>query len=150
MDESEFKKTHRSVNETPCAFAKAILRRCGQCSRARKLLIAERESVACNSPAAQQQCEALKGLLREKALFALQIKETDEPLPHGKEIKAQCGGLIGLRDVLAAAAVASGGLDDIHGMVTAAAEHYGDLESLPFTQVMRGVVHYQTRRRERR
>ena len=149
MDESEFKKTHRSVNETPCAFAKAILRRCAQCSRSRKLLIAERESVGCNSPGAQQQCNSLKQLLRGKALFALQVKEADEPLPHGKEIKAQCGGLIGLRDVLAGEDVESGGLDDINDMVTAAVEHYGDLESLPYTEVVRGVVHYQARRRDR-
>lgn len=144
MDEKEFQRTHRSVNETPCVFAKALLRRCAGCSRSRKLLIAERETMACNSPAAHLQCETLLGLLREKALFALQIREADGPLPHGKEIKVQCGGLQGLRALLDAEAEP---VEDVHELVVALLARYGSLEPLPYSEVVRAVVHFQSRKR---
>ncbi len=104
MDEQEFKTAFYQVNERPCPFTKAVLTRCAGCSRAQKVLIAERESITCLSPAAHARCAALMPTWREKALFALKLTHVADKLPHGKEIKVQCGGLRGLSDALGDAA----------------------------------------------
>ena len=37
MEENEFKNTYADYNSNPCAFYKAVLRRCAGCSRAQKV-----------------------------------------------------------------------------------------------------------------
>jgi hypothetical protein len=145
MDEKEFKATYRDYNDRPCVFAKALLSRCAGCSRAEKLNIAEREAMACNSDAAWQQCQVLLPLLRNNALFALRLTHIEGPLPHGKEIKVQCGGLLGLRAALEPAA--EGPVTDVYSLVAAAAADFGGLQSLPYGELVKVVVSYQPRKR---
>lgn len=145
MDEREFKKAYSEVNDRPCVFAKAILRRCAGCSRSQKVFIAEREAVACQSPRGHQRCSALVEQLRENALFALRLKEIDGPLPHGKEMKVECGGLLGLRSV--AEGEDAEHVDDIDALVTVSLERWGGLEHLPYSRIAQWVVKYQPRRR---
>lgn len=147
MDETEFKATYRDYNERPCIFAKALLSRCAGCSRAQKLNIAEREAVACKSEAALQQCRELLPLLRAKALFALKLTHIEGALPHGKEIKVQCGGLFGLR--AAQAPTLEGPVTDIYSLITAAVADYGGLPSLPYSEIVKAVVSYEPRKRGR-
>ena len=145
MDENEFKKTFRTVNNAPCIFAKAILRRCCGCSRSQKLFIAEREAVACKSPGGRQRCEGVLEVLRDKATFALKLSHIDYPLPHAKELKVQCGGMLGLE---ASLTQQSGEVvDDIHQLLEQAFEQYGAADSLPYTEVMRAITAYQSRKK---
>lgn len=145
MDETEFKQTYTEYNDRPCVFAKALLARCAGCSRAQRLNIAEREAMACTSAAAWRQCGELLPLLRSNALFALRLTHADGPLPHGKEMKVQCGGLRGLRAALAPAA--EGPVTDVYGLVTAATVEFGSLTALPFGAIVKAIVGYEARRR---
>lgn len=147
MDEKEFKATYRDYNDSPCVFAKALLSRCAGCSRAQKLNIAEREAMACKSDAARQQCLELLPLLRSKALFALRLTHVEGPLPHGKEMKVQCGGLRGLRAALEPDA--DGLVADVYGLVSQAAATFGGLAALPYGEIVKVVVGYQPRKRDR-
>lgn len=147
MDETEFKATYRDYNDRPCVFAKALLARCAGCSRAQKLNIAEREEMACRSEAAWNQCHALLPLLRAKALFALKLTHIEGALPHGKEIKVQCGGLHGLR--AAQEPSAEGPVTDVYSLVSAAAADFGGLEALPYGEIIKAVVAYEPRKRGR-
>lgn len=147
MDENEFKTTYRDYNERPCVFAKALLSRCAGCSRAHKLNIAEREAVACKSEQALRQCRELLPMLRAKALFALRLTHVDGPLPHGKEMKVQCGGLFGLR--AAQAPTLEGPVTDVYSLISAAVADYGDLQSLPYGEIVKAVVNYEPRKRSR-
>jgi hypothetical protein len=145
MDEKEFKKTFRDVNEAPCVFAKAILRRCCRCSRSQKLFIAEREAVACRSPGARQRCAEVLGQLRNKAMFALRLPHQEAVLPHGKELKVQCGGMLGLQQALLPEQPDADIVEDINGLLENALEDYGSVESLPYGEVVKGITSFQPR-----
>ncbi len=145
MDENEFLKTHKTVNDRPCAFSKALLRRCCGCSRSQRLLIAEREVMACRSPAAHERCSALVDTLRQKALFSLQLTHIEGKLPHGKEIKVQCGGLLGLSKTLSAALAAEFPASDVHTLLDHAVSHYGAVEALPYGELVKAIVHFKSR-----
>ncbi len=158
MDEAAFRQARGAVNPQPCAFEKAILARCCACSLAQRQNIAERETVACGSPGAREQCAALRALLRQKSAFALQLTQVDGPLPHSKEMKVECGGLLGVQLTLVPEAAppiegpapAAQGLPlvaDVHSLVQAAAARHGALSNLPYSAIVQSVVAYRIRRR---
>ena len=147
MDEKEFKATYAGYNDRPCVFAKALLSRCAGCSRAQKLNIAEREAMACKSAEAHQICQELLPLLRAKALFALKLTHIEGALPHGKEIKVQCGGLLGLRT--AQEPSAEGPVTDVYSLISAAVADFGGLHALPYGEIVKAVVGYEPRKRRR-
>ncbi len=141
MDEREFKSAYKSTNERPCTFMKALLRRCVGCSRSQKVLIAEREAMACQSPGGQQRCSELLAAMKPKALFALRLDE-GQPLAHGKAIKLQCGGLLGLAESLGEEAV-----DDVHALIDRAVEKYGSFDAFPYSAMMPSITHFKVRNR---
>ncbi len=145
MDEKEFRKTFKDVNDAPCIFAKAILRRCCNCSRAQKLFLAEREAVACKSPGARQRCAEVLAQLHEKAIFALRLPHAESVLPHGKELKVQCGGMLGLQQALLPEQADSQTVEDINGLLENALKDYERVESLPYTEVVKGITSFQPR-----
>jgi hypothetical protein len=143
VDEKEFKATYSEVNEQPCVFAKAILTRCCRCERAQRLYIAEREAVACKSPGAHQQCAEILQAFRRKALFALRLTHLDEKLPHGKEIKVQCGGVLGLRNALNPDNEEQ---PDIHTTLARGMHVYGEIDAFPYTEIVKQITTYQARK----
>jgi hypothetical protein len=158
MDETAFRQTRGAVNPQPCAFEQAILAGCCACSLAERQNIAEREAVACGSPAAREQCAALRALLRQKSAFALKLTQVDGPLPHSKEMKVECGGLLGLQLALAPEVIPSiegpapgvQGLPlvaDVQRLVQAAAARPGALSNLPYSAIVQSVVAHRIRRR---
>jgi hypothetical protein len=58
-------------------------------------------------------------------------------------MKIQCGGLDGLKALLDADAVAP----DVRRLVRLAQERYGDLDALPFSEIVQGVAAWKARRR---
>jgi len=151
MDETAFRQARGAVNPQPCAFDKAILARCCACSLAERQNIAEREAVACSSPAAREQCAVLRALLRQKSSFALKLTQLEGPLPHSKVMKVECGGLLGVQLAVAPEAVpAAEGLPqvaDVHSLVRAAQATFGLLSNLPYSTIVQSVVAYRIRRR---
>ncbi|MGM0594094.1 MAG: hypothetical protein ACQETD_06120 [Pseudomonadota bacterium] len=145
MDEKEFKKTFRDVNAAPCVFAKAILRRCAHCSRSQKLFIAEREAVACKSPGARQRCAEVLEILHQKAIFALRLPHPETVLPHGKELKVQCGGMLGLQQALRDENGASDMIEDIHDLLEGAVTEYREVDALPYGEVVKGITRFKPR-----
>lgn len=145
MDEKEFKKTFRDFNDAPCIFAKAILRRCAHCSRSQRVFIAEREAVACKSPGARQRCAEVLAVLHEKATFALRLPQPEMVLPHGKELKVQCGGMLGLQQALLQQGEAAEVVDDIHDLLEEAIRDYSDVESFPYGEVVKGITRFKPR-----
>ncbi len=150
MDEKAFRSTFKKVNDSPCAFNKAILRRCCACGRSEKLFIAERETIGCKSPGAQQRCAELLKTLHEKSVFVLQLTHPEQTLPHNKELKVQCGGLLGLQGVVDGEGASTEKVADIHQLIDLALERYGSLERFPFSQMVQTVNQYQPRQRSSR
>jgi hypothetical protein len=143
MDESAYRAARGALNPSPCVFEKALLARCAGCSLAVNHALAEREAVRCASPVARTNCATLLALLRERSAFALKLAPGAGPLPHAVTMRLQCGGLLGVRDALAAERI------DVHALVAGAQQRWGSLADLPWSAIVPGVAAWQGRRRRR-
>jgi hypothetical protein len=132
-----------SVNPKPCAFGKVILSRHCACSNVNKRYAAEREMVACNVDAEREQCGVLLDLLRQNSAFALKLTHVTPPLPHGPEMRVQCGGLQGLQHEIDG----SEDVVDICALIAVARVKYGSLENLPYSKIVQSVVSCEVRKK---
>jgi hypothetical protein len=147
VDEDIYRETYRRLNPLPCVFEKAILRTCCRCELAQKLNLAEREAVACTRADAQKTCRSVLDAMHAKAVFAVHAPGTPGPLPHGKEIRIQCGGLLGLKEVMGVDI--PGDTIDVHALLRSALDRYGDSERLPHQDIVRVISSYRNRRQGR-
>lgn len=150
VDETEFRSTYRSINELQCAFEKAILSRRSDCSRCSRFHLADREGVGCSAESARALCADLLEQLRHNAVFVLKLTHVQGPLPHAKEIRVQNGGLLGLQRLLLSGASEAERVQDIHGLVRMARDRYGDLNQLPYSQIIQSVASFEGRARRKR
>lgn len=144
MDEHEYQKAREILNQCPCPFEKALLSSRCACAKFQRLNIAEREAASCISPVAQARCIVLLEQLYQNARFALKQSRLDGPTPHAKSMKVQCGGLLGLQAVLISEHVDKP-VENIDGLVTQALETFGELEKLPYQEIIKFISHYQVR-----
>jgi hypothetical protein len=86
------------INQLPCVFSVALGQRCAVCS----LALHDAEQLLCTQPLARATCASLHGALRDKARFALGMRNPPlSSLPGAAdEMRLQCGGLVGLREQL--------------------------------------------------
>jgi hypothetical protein len=143
MHEASFHATRQQINPLPCVFEKALLCQAAACEAAQRLALAERELVACREPLARAACGQLLTLLRQNSAFALKVRDTQRILPHAMTMKIQCGGLVGLKDLLDPEAHAP----DVLKLVRLAQAEFGALDQLPFSRIVQGVAHWQIRKR---
>lgn len=148
MDEDAFRKTLQALNRDDCPFEKAVLVCRHACRNARMIGIGERSVVGCAAPQAREKCRELLALLHSNATFALHLSDTSL-LTHGKEIRVQCGGLQGLRQALAPEDEEARTIADIFALVEQAEAHFNGLENLPFSRMVRAIVHYEVRKRRK-
>ncbi len=144
LNEGAYKATYDEKVRLSCPFEKAILSRCAECDQARKLSIAEREAVACGAMAARENCLTLHGLLHQNAAFALRTTHPDAPLPHAKEIKVQCGGLLGIQRLFDQEAALAA---NIHALTGEIQNRFGALQEVPYQEVVKEIAAYEGRRR---
>ncbi|HWS14414.1 MAG TPA: hypothetical protein VN279_16545 [Rhodocyclaceae bacterium] len=142
MDETAFRDARRALNPQPCAFERAVMAGCCGCSLALRRQISERETVACASDPARARCAELRSRLLRSAYFALRL-EAGVPVPHAKEMKAMCGGLLGLQRLIGETESPA----DVGQLVSAALRRYGDLDALPYSELMPSVAAFELRRR---
>lgn len=141
-DEDAFRLRRQSALDYSCPFERALLSRCAACSRARTVLLAEREAIGCDARAASERCDDYRDRLREASRFALRA-DPSAPWPFSKEIRLQCGGLIGLSEALDEGAAVA----DADALMQRALQRYRDLEALPWSRIIRAVVRHEPRRR---
>lgn len=150
MDEESYRELYQRYNHRRCPFEKAILATHCQCSQARKLLLAEREAVRCESDAGQARCLRWLDRLHQAARFALRTREGRASLPHAKAIRLQVGGLRGLHGVLHPDEPVPTPIPDIAGLLEAAEAQPGGFEALPFEPIIQAVNAWEGRRPKRR
>lgn len=144
MDETAYRNARGEINRQPCVFERALLARHAVCELATSHQIAERETVACSQAAAHADCARLAQLLREKSAFALGVTDTRRILPHAMLMKIQCGGLDGLKQVLDPQSLAP----NVRRLWRLAQERHGEPESLPFSEIVKGIAAWKSRRRQ--
>lgn len=142
-DEDAYKQARESAISLKCPFERALLSRCVNCSRAKRLLLAEREAITCTDRAINSACGAFHAALHQNARFALRV-DTAQPWPFGKEIRAQCGGVLGLKAVLGHGETEEA---DVATLMAEGLTRHGGIEQFPYSEIMRGVVHYTPRKR---
>jgi len=102
--------------------------------------------VRCTSEVAHPDCAELLELLHRYARFALHLSEADAPLPHGKEIKVQGGGLLGLQQIVWPER-ADEGVDDISVLLKSAGNRFCEWDEIPTAEIVRAIATYQGRRK---
>ncbi len=147
-NEDAYKQARDTAIDLPCPFERALLSRCVGCFKARRLLLAEREAITCSERAANELCRSFYGALHTNARFALHT-DPAQPWPFGKEIRAQCGGVLGLQEAVGSNEAGSNeaGSADVATLVAQALERFGDTERFPYSEIMRAVVHYEPRKK---
>lgn len=146
MDENAYRQAYRAANPVACPFGKAILTGQFSCEKSARVLIAERVAVSCKEVAARDRCAALLDALRHKALFTLKITHVDDEIPHAKEMKVQCGGLLGLQ-LAVYPEMTGNGVANIYGLVEQVMRQFDDIGSLPYGDIVKSIATYEGRRR---
>ena len=141
MNEATDAAVREWTTTASCVFQRALLAGCAQCELAQRQALGERERVACPSPTAQTNCATLAALLHERATFVLRLPRPGEPMAHAKAMQLQCGGLMGLRNALAAPDA------DVHRMVLMAHAGNHSLLDLPWDRIVHDIKSWQPRRR---
>ena len=139
-NEEAYQQARHAAVARPCPFERALLSHCVSCMHARKLLLAEREAISCSHETANRACHALHEALHHNARFALHMG-ADQPWPFGKEIRAQCGGVLGLKTVLDHDGI------DVAILVGEGIRRYGGIDRFPYSEIMRNVAHYEPRKK---
>ncbi len=143
MDETAYRNAKGEINRLPCVFERALLARHAVCELATSHQIAERETVACSQVAAHADCARLSQFLRGKSAFALGVTDTQRILPHAMLMKIQCGGLDGMKRVFDPDALAP----NVRRLLRLAQDQCGELEALPYSEIVKGVAAWKGRRR---
>ena len=147
MDQEMFRQAYQAINERFCPYEKTLLTRNGDCARAERFCIAEREGVRCNDDAAQARCEAFLALARQNARFALKATDQRTALPHAKAMRVLVGGLRGLQVALTPDRPPPGRIPDIDRLLNEARDRFGDLASAPFQPIIQQIAAFQGRKR---
>jgi len=128
-----------------CPFRKTILGGTCSCSLALKSHLPTGCSVSCSDEDAWQQCDDLLNEMIIAAKFVLQFIEDTDSLTHGKLMKIQHGGLLGLVKLVSGEETTS--VDDIHGLVNSAKHRYTSLQDIPYNNLLDAIANWQLRRR---
>lgn len=142
-NEEAYRQARESAIDLPCPFERALLSRCVVCFKARRLLLAEREAISCSERAANTRCKSFHEALHNNARFALHM-DPDQPWPFGKEIRAQCGGVLGLKAALDHGDEVEA---DVAELISEGFEKFAEVDRFPYSEIMRAVVHYEPRKR---
>jgi len=158
MNEDEYKSIHRDINHQPCVFEKIMLLGYGNCLSSNKILLAERETIACSNKDKQEKCKVVLNTIRRNARFALGITQAKEKLPHSKELKVQAGGLFGIQQILKdrdASDISellndksryeerdNKPIENIEQSVASAFEKYKDIQNFPFEEIVKTIKRF--------
>ena len=148
MDEDQYRATYKKLNPNRCIFEKAITNQRSNCSLKRKFVLANRECVACQSKTALKQCTEVLNAIRHNARFSLKVITIEGPMPHNKELQVQAGGMLALQSLLDTTSYKDHEPETviyIHQTVTNTLQHYASIEKLPFGEIVKDIVKYQSR-----
>ncbi len=147
MEENRYRETYHSINPCRCVFEKSINSRRCQCSIAHRFCLADREGVSCTVDLAQKRCQSLLTALRNSAIFAMRLTRIDGALPHGKEVKVQNGGLLGLQLLLEPSYQTEQGISDINQLLSQAIQRYQSIDAFPYDVIVKQIVRFEGRTR---
>ena len=147
MEEKQYRDTYNSINPCRCVFEKSINSRRCHCALAHRFCLADREGVSCTVDLAQKRCQTLLQTLRNNAIFTMRLTRIDGALPHGKEVKVQNGGLLGLKLLLDPTYDEQNGIEDIQQLINQAIEKYTSIDAFPYDEIVKQISRFEGRSR---
>lgn len=111
-------------------------------------MLAGREGVGCDCVTDLRLCTDILDTIRENARFSLRLTQVAGALPHNKELRVQVGGMQGLRDAASENNTGQLKVDDIHDVIKSAVEKFKDIESMPYSEIVKSVAACEGRRRQ--
>lgn len=132
MDEHAYRQRLAELQQRPCPFAQALLRTCVACACCNRLQIAEREVLYCRQADSHARCTELHDRLRHNFGFAIRVLDDAAPIPHGQEMRIQCGGLQGLSQTMRGVSAVA----DVDGLLQQVIRQWGSLEDIPYSAVV--------------
>lgn len=123
-----------------CCFPDAVGRRVAGCTKARKSTKQYRRTVDCVDSDAHELCAAWLDRVRLASRFALGTTHAPAALPAPAAGKLQCGGLLGMADLLEGESVKR--VDDVSRLMRRAITRYDSFESVPLEPVIQRVHKY--------
>jgi len=128
-----------------CPFRKTILGGVCACSLAVKAHLPTGCSVTCRDDNAWDRCDDLLSDMITAAQFTLQFVKNTDSMTHGKLLKIQHGGLLGLARLVKGEGVTA--VDDIHALVTSAEQQYSSIQKIPHKDLLNDIAGWQLKRR---
>ena len=150
MDEDAYRAVYNAVNSDRCVFEKALNNRRCDCEKKDRKLIATREAVGCLSKSALANCTRFLNTMRQSARFSLKVIMVEGPMPHNKELQVQAGGCLQLEKILFPDREDNKHAENIYELVDTALKQYGNIDSLPYSEIVQGIVKYQSRKKRNR
>ncbi|MEE9303336.1 MAG: hypothetical protein V3U84_06080 [Thiotrichaceae bacterium] len=150
MDEDAYRDVYNTVNADRCVFEKALNNRRCECEKKDRKLIATREAVGCLSKAALANCTQFLNTMRQNARFSLKVITIEGPMPHNKELQVQAGGCLQLEKILFPDRENNKHAENIYELVNTGLEQYNDIENFPYSEIVQGIVKYQSRKKRKR
>ena len=131
-----------------CPFRKTILGGYCACSLSLKTHLPTGCSVSCRDDNAWDQCDDLLSEMVTASKFVLHFIEDADSLTHGKFMKVQHGGLLGLAKLINGENVTM--VEDIHTLVNKAKQRYTSLQAIPYHDLLDDIANWQLKRRRRK
>jgi hypothetical protein len=134
-----------SVNR--CAFSSPLVTEQYACHFGEQVVRRGGTEVACSDEAACSRCEAVFEWLKQVSLPAFGVEDDLASMPHSVIQKIQFGSLSGLQELLGNAPCEHMDIDEL---LNQAADRYGGIDSLPYSELVDTITAYQLKRRQHR
>lgn len=146
MDEKIYKDIYNELNPNRCIFEKAVTNQRCDCEQKRRFVIANRECIACESESALKTCTSVLDAMRNNSRFSLKVVTVNGPMPHNKELQVQAGGMLALQALTTEHASDDEKMvGNVYQTMTKSLQQFGSLEALPYSEIVKGIVKYQSR-----
>ena len=151
MDEQQYKSVYKELNPNRCIFEKAVTNQRCDCEMRRRFVIANRECIACESESALKVCTSTLDSIRNNARFTLKVVTVNGPMPHNKELQVQAGGMLALQNLVSETADSNEKLvRNVYQTLKLALQQFGSLEKLPYNELVKSIVKYESRPKRRK
>lgn len=134
--------------EQICPFGSTLVTETFHCVHADQVVRRGGAEIVCQDAAAYVRCNALFQKLKNAALPEFEVEDDLTTMPHSVLQKIQFGGLLGLQQFTTGQA--SDTIADIVSLLDALEKKIGELDDLPYNDLVSFITDYKLKRRRGR
>ena len=132
--------------EYKCAFNSPLVAEQFGCELAMPVTRRGGPDIACASEEAHRRCQAIMQHMKAAALPVFGVEDDPLTMPHSVLLKTQFGGLLGLQHMIDVAAEGTE-VKNINALLGRALAQYGNLEAIPYGQLVDAITGHHLKRR---